>query len=128
MTKKRIVIVGIVIVSLLLFFPVVRNIYWYQMNPFEAIVASVLDKTHWSPSYSDKSFKSIKVGFTSESVNKLIGSALYISNRKKETIWYYTVGPNNKTQSSSNGSTHVRGVLFDKNMRVKGKIYDFYFD
>ena len=107
---------------------VVRNMYWYRMNPLSATFAAIEDKTVWSAEYSEKAFKSIKVGFTSEDVLKAIGPPIYIDNHNENALWHYTVGSNGQPLSGSENSTHVRAILFDKNMKVDRKYYSFYFD
>lgn len=126
--KKYFIITVALVLLLWLGFPVMRNSYWYKMNPFKAFIASVSDETHWSPGYFEKAFDSIELGITSEAVQKILGTALSTTVYNKKTVWHYTTGPNGKPQSLSDGSTHVRGICFDKNMKVEKKLKYFYFD
>lgn len=126
--KKRLLLIFALVVALGLSFPVVRIIYWYHMNPYSAVWAVILDRTTWSNGYSEKAFKLVKVGFTSDEVLKLLGKPLYIGTYKGEPQWHYTVGPNGKPLSESEGSTHVRQISFNKDMKVDGIQYYYYFD
>jgi len=126
--RKKIIIVTVLMVLTGLCAPVIRNMIRYKMNPLEAALVSLADVTRWAPSYSDRSFKSVDLGSSPDQVRVILGPALYTNVYEGETTWHYTVGPNGNPQSSSDGSTHVRGIWFDQDMKVKKKLYYFYFD
>ena len=119
---------AVLIALCVLFTPIIRNMVRYRVNLLEAVMIPLADVTRWAPGYSDQSFKSVQLGATPDQVMGILGPALHTNVYEGETTWHYTVGPNGAPQSSSDGSTHVRGIWFDQDMKVKKKLYYFYFD
>ncbi len=98
------------------------------MNPLEASLVIVLDVTHWAPNYSEKKFKELKIGDMEDQVRKALGPPLYVTDNGSGVVWYYTVGPNGQPLSYSDGSTHVRGVWYNHQKKIKKKLHYYYFD
>jgi len=127
MKKKAIVFTTLIVLSAALA-PILHNLIRYKMNPIAALDATLTNSTTWAPGYSETAFRSIKLGVSSEQVTSALGPALYTNYYEGKPIWHYTVGPNGHPQSSSDGSTHVRGICFDHDMTVYKKLYYFNYD
>lgn len=118
----------VVIVLMLLAFPAIQNGIRYKMNPIEASMVPILDGTEWSPDYSFEKFGQITVGMTTSDVLRILGPCFAVTTYDGEAQWHYTRGRDGRVMSSSQYSTHRRGILFDTNGLVVGKVYEYYFD
>lgn len=131
--KKYIFGVPLLAIWLWMSFHILRNMYWYNMNPVEAAFISIGDETNWAPSFSEKSFESIYIGEKQDEVLKKLGPPMdivYVNKDgiyflKGEVFWHYTVGKNGKAGSAAGGNVHVRAIVFDKNLKVKKTIRYF---
>ncbi len=124
--KKWTIFVSLLIIIAAI--PVVRNIDRYRMSIPAAVGAAIMDSTTWSPYFTDAKLRSIELGMNSNQVLHILGTPLVITTNDSDTLWHYTMGPNGKVQSSSDGSTHVRSVVFDQKMHVTECLKYFNFD
>lgn len=114
-------------VLLPLSFPVFRNVFWYKINPWMAFVAC-FHVTRWAPGFSEQAFDKITIGDQEGIVRNNLGDPLKIMDTEEGPIWYYTSGPTGEVLSYVAGSTHIRGVCFDYERKVRKKLKYFYFD
>ena len=122
-----IVFVFLVICTGYLVYPVLRNMYIYEMSLIDALGAQILDVTRWSPGYSEIGFHSVQPGMDSREVASLLGPPLSVEG-DLVSAWHYTTGPHGGTRSNAAGSTHVRAIVFDGRMKVRAKARYFWFD
>ncbi len=87
-----------------------------------------MDSTTWAPHFTDAKLRSIELAMSTNQVLRILGRPLVITTYDSNTAWHYTMGPNGKVQSSSDGSTHVRAVVFDQQMHVTECLQYFCFD
>ena len=126
--KRRITIAVLSAAMCVFVAPVAFNSVRYKINPIAAAFIPWMDGTEWSPNYSYRKFRQIKIGMTTNDVLSILGPCLGTTQFGDLTQWHYTRGKDGGFMSSSSYSTHFRIVSFNPDGKVAGKTYDYYFD
>jgi hypothetical protein len=79
------------------------------------------EDTRYSPGYSDRGFRAVKVGMEAAEVERLLGKPLDHRIFDGNLIWFFSRSP---------GDTHyrLRVIHFDPDGRVRKKSSEFYVD
>jgi hypothetical protein len=93
------------------------------LDGLEGVLLSLMvqEDTQYSPGYSDRGFRAVRMGMEASEVERLLGKPLNQRVKPDETYWYFARSP---------GSTHyrVRIIRFYSNGRVREKLSYFYLD
>lgn len=124
-------IIGGLCISGFIGYTIISTMLHYKIGFSEASLVAFFaydDRTQWAPHYSESKFLSIHTGMTADDIKGILGEPLEIKHVQDNIYWHYTVGPNGKSQSNADGSTHVRGIGFNEKMIVVNKLKYFYVD